>query len=189
MKLSSREMVLAWATGVCLLAAGSYLLAEPAVRDWKNVLSQKAETRHKIDMTRRLLDQGHRWNARLSELRKRLPTYPADKDVTADLGIRIDNIAKAHELAVTSRDMDKETTKGEMYELAANCKWEGKLDALVRFLFDLQNEDAMLDISQLTVTPNEKKVLRGSFTVYCSYSRQHPTGGSPPKPETKTQGQ
>lgn len=187
--MSSREMILAWAAGVCLLGGVTYLLAEPAVREWNTVRARQAEAQHKIDMTRRMLDQGPRWNERLSGLRKRLPSYPADKDVTADLGIRIDNLAKSHDLSITSRDMDKETAKGEMFELAANCKWEGKLDALVRFLFDLQNEDAILDISQLTATPNDKKVLRGSFTVYCSYSRQQPPGGAAHKPETKAQGQ
>jgi hypothetical protein len=48
---------------------------------------------------------------------------------------------------------------------------------LTRFLFDLQKEDVILDISQLSISPNEKLVLRGGFTIYCSYSRVPPAGG------------
>ena len=98
--------------------------------------------------------------------------------------IKLEQIASAHGLTLSSRDAEKETQRGDMYELAVNCKWEGKLDAVVHFLFDLQKEDAILDASQLTITPNEKKIPKGSFTVYCSYSRTQPAG-VPRTPEAK----
>ena len=182
MKISSREMVLAWLTSVAVLGGITYVIGKPRVDEWKDVVAQQQDARRKIETTQRLVAQAPQWNAKLAELRKKLPVYPPDKDVTADLGIKIDNMAKAHELRILSSDTDKESLKGDMYELAANCKWEGTLDALVRFLFDLQNEDAILDVSQLTVSPNEKKALRGGFTVYCSYSS---VGKESRKPEPK----
>ena len=187
MKMSPREMILAWMTGVALLGGITYAIGKPRVEEWKDLRSRQEEAQRKIDAAQRLIDPGPQWNAKLADLRKKLPAYPANKDVTADLGIKIDNIAKAHDLKITSSDTDKESLKGEMYELATICKWEGKLDAVVRFLFDLQNEDAILDVSQMTASPNERKVLRGSFTVYCSYSRLS-AGKESVKPETKAQG-
>jgi Tfp pilus assembly protein PilO len=184
MKASSREMVLMWATGVVALAGLTYIVCEPRFREWKSLGAKQVEMARKIEVTRYLVDQGPKWDAELANLRKKLPQYAPEKDVTADLLIKIEQMANAHSLTLASRDVEKETQKGDMHELAANCKWEGKLEALVRFLFDLQREDAILDISQLSITPNEKKVLRGSFTVYCSYSRNQP-GGKGKKPETK----
>jgi Tfp pilus assembly protein PilO len=186
MKISPREMILAWTTGTVALLGLTFILCAPRFKEWKTLQNKQLETARKVEVTQHLVDQAPKWEARLAEIRKKLPTYAPDKDVTADLLIKIDQIATAHGLILANRDMEKESLKGDMYELAANCKWEGKLEALVRFLFDLQKEDAILDVSQLSVSPSEKKGLRGSFTVYCSYSRNQP-GNARKKPETKVQ--
>lgn len=184
--MSSREILLAGITGMVALFGVSYLLAAPRIKEWGSVREKREEARRQIDLTKRLIEQGPSWETKVRDLRRRLPQYAPEKDVTADLMIRIEKLASASGMTLSSRDLDKETRSGEMYELAANCKWEGKLEPLVQFLFALQQEDAILDISQLTVAPNEKRILKGSFTVYCSYSRTK-SGGSPEKTEPKGQ--
>lgn len=186
MKVSSREMGLLWVTGMVALFGLTYLLAQPRFKEWKDLTARQEDMARKIQATEHLLDQRAQWEGKLKEFRKKLPQYSADKDVTADLLIRIEKLASANGLQLPARDSEKEVLKGDMYELAVNCKWEGKLDSLTHFLFDLQNEDAILDTSQLTVAPNEKRVLRGSFTVYCSYSRT-PSAPVAKKPEPKGQ--
>lgn len=182
--MSSRELMLAWATAAIAIFGVSYLVAAPKFSEWTAIKANREEVVRKIALTSRLIEQNPAWEAKLADLRRKLPLYPADKDVTADLLIRIEKIASANGLTLASRDVDKETLTGDMYELAANCKWEGKLEPLVRFLFDLQQEDAILDVSQLLAAPNEKRVLKGSFVVYCSYSRIKP-GATGAKPEQK----
>jgi Tfp pilus assembly protein PilO len=182
--MSSRELGLMWTTGFVTLFGLTYFLAQPSVKAWKELRSSQAEMESKIEATARLKAQGPQWDTKLADFRGKLPQYPPDKDVTADLLIRIEKLASANGLTLPSRDVEKESQKGDMHELAVNCKWEGKLDSLVRFLFALQNEDAILDTSQLTVASSEKKVLRGSFTVYCSYSRTS-SGNAVKKPEPK----
>ena len=177
MKISAREMVLLWATGVVALGGLTYLMVEPQLKEWKVVDDKRAEASHQVDIQKRLIDQAPKWNAKLAEQKKKLPTHPQGKDVTTDLQILIERLARANNLNLISREAEKEALRGNMYEVAVNCKWEGKLEALTRFLFDLQKEDVILDVSQLTISPNEKKVLRGGFTVYCSYSRIPPPGG------------
>jgi hypothetical protein len=184
MKMSSREMILLWITGAAVLSGLTFVLCEPRLAEWKIVQQKQSETARKMEVAQHLIDRGPALDAKLKELRSRLPVYAPDRDVTADLLIKIERLANANNLNLASRDVEKETLKGDMYELAATCKWEGKLESLVRFLFDLQNEDAILDISQLSVSPNERKGLRGSFTVYCSYSRNQ-AGGPRKKPEPK----
>lgn len=180
MKISSREMTLAAVTGLVALFGISYLMAVPRIKEWTKVMEERRETARKIDLTRRLIGQAPGWETKLQELRRKLPQYPPEKDVSADLYIRIEKLASASGLTLASRDLEKETRAGDMCELAANCKWEGKLEPLVRFLFALQQEDAILDISQLSVAPNEKRLLKGSFTVYCSYSRTKPAAEGQP---------
>jgi Tfp pilus assembly protein PilO len=170
-------MVLAWVTGIVALAGLTYLLVEPELKEWKTQEGKKADALRQVGNQKRLIAQSSRWEARLAELKKKLPTHPQGKDVTTDLQVLIERLAKANGLILISREAEKESLRGNMYEVAVNCKWEGKLEALTRFLFDIQKEDVILDVSQLTISPNEKKVLRGGFTVYCSYSRLSPPGG------------
>ena len=167
MKISSREMILAWIAGVAALGGLTYLLVEPKFKEWTLLEGKKAESLRQVGNQKRLIAQSSRWEAKLSELKKKLPTHPQGKDVTTDLQILIEKLARANGLTLISREAEKETLRGNMYEVAVNCKWEGKLEALTRFLFDIQKEDVILDVSQLTISPNEKKVLRGGFTVYC----------------------
>lgn len=176
MKISQREMVLAWITGVVVLGGLTSLLVGPKLTAWKAVDSKVTAATRDVEKLKYLISQSPRFNAKLAEMKKKLKTYPQGKDVTTELQILIERLAKANKLNLISRDAEKETLRGNMYEVAVNCKWEGNLEALTRFLFDLQKEDVILDISQLTVAPNEKKVLRGGFTVYCSYSRVPPAG-------------
>lgn len=186
MKMSSRELMLLGVTGLVALFGVSYLLAVPRIKEWSVLREKREESDRRIGLTRRLIEQAPAWDSKLQELRRKLPRYAPERDVTADLLIRIEKLSSASGLVLASRDLDKETRSADMYELAANCKWEGKLEPLVRFLFALQQEDAILDVSQLSVAPNEKRVLKGSFTVYCSYSRTK-SGGPAEKTETKGQ--
>lgn len=171
MKLSQREILLFWATGVAALAGVSYMIAGPKVTEWKALREAEAEAARKIALSERLVAQAPQWETKLGELRKRLPVYPREKDVTADLLIRLEQIAEQSGLQLLSRDVEREAQHGDLFELAVNCKWEGRLESVVQFLFDLQSQDVILDAGQLNITPNERKMPRGSFTVNCSYAR------------------
>ncbi|MEI8138758.1 MAG: hypothetical protein WCI03_02705 [bacterium] len=177
MKISPREMVLVWVTGIVALAGLTFFLVDPQLKEWKVLSEKKATLTREVEKQKYLISQAPKWETQLKSLKKRLPTHPQGKDVSTDLQILIERLAKANNLNLISRDAEKETLKGSMYEVAINCKWEGKLASLTRFLFDLQKEDVILDISQLSIAPNEKLVLRGGFTVYCSYSRVLTAGG------------
>ena len=186
MTLSRRETILFWSTAVVALIGTTYLISQPRIREWQRVSGQQAETLRKIQMAERLVAQGPQWTSKLGVLRQKLPQHPAEKDVTADLLVRLEQLTATHGLTLVSREVEKETQHGDLYELAVNCKWEGRLEAVTHFLFDLQKEDAIVDISQLSITPDEKKALKGSLTVYCSYARL-PGGGGTRKPDTKAE--
>jgi len=178
MTFSHREHLLLLVTGAALLGGITYLAAQQQVKAWQAARAQEDDVRRHLELTQRLIGQQSGWDRKLAQLRRRLPTYPATKDVTADLLIRLEKLAGGSQLSLLSRDVERESRHGDLYELSASCRWEGSLDALVHFLFDLQQDDAILDVSQLTVSPTDKKPLRGTLTVYCSYTRQTAPGAT-----------
>ena len=182
MKLSNRETMLAWATGLVVLAGVTYLFCEPKVKEIVRLRGEQAKVQEKIDLTGRMVAQKGSWKTRLDELTKGLPEFPADKDATADLLITLDRIASDCKLKLPRREAEPEKKHGEVSQMSINYKWEGSLDALVHFLFQLQEQGAMLDLSQLSISP-EKGVLKGGFTVDCAYRR---AGGAPAASAAKT---
>lgn len=171
MKLSNRELLLTWATGVVVLFGVSYMLCTPKIKDWKKLREEQRDLARRQLQTERLVEQKARWDTRLREQLRELKVYPQDQDPTADILIKLESIVNKAGLKLLSREVNRETPHGQLYELGVDCKWEGNIHGIVAFLFELQQEGAMLDASQLSVSPNEKRVLRGSFTVNSAYCR------------------
>jgi Tfp pilus assembly protein PilO len=177
MKLPLRDLVLLGITAVILLFGITYMIAVPKIRNLQALRQDQIALNQRVAMTERLVAQTGQWESRLRDQRQSLPAYPAAKDVTADMLIEIENMARQNGVALLSRDVEKEVQHGSLFELSVNCKWEGTLKAIVAFLFEIQQKGAMLDISQLTIAPNEKRVLRGTFTINSSYTRE-PSGAA-----------
>jgi len=85
----------------------------------------------------------------------------------------MDSVATRNGFTIARRQTGKEAEVGDVYELPIDCKdWEGSLESLVKFLYDLNREGAMLDVRQLYVRPSNKPgYLKGTFTLYCAYMR------------------
>jgi hypothetical protein len=84
-------------------------------------------------------------------------------------------MALKHRVHISQRQSGKEVDAGEVLELPLEVKsWEGSLEALVKFMHELENtDDGMFDIRSLNFRPSAKKgYLRGSFTLTCAYMRE-----------------
>lgn len=171
MKFSLREIFSAWVTALVVIIGLTYIIAMPRIREWQTKSKDLKDLQRRVATTERLVEQKSLWENRLAGERQMLPSYPVDKDVTADMMILIEGIARQHGITLLSRDLEKEIQHGTLYELSVNCKWEGNLKAIVEFLYDIQQKGAMLDVSQLSIAPNEKRVLRGGLSINSSYSR------------------
>lgn len=175
MKLSSREIVLGVATLSVALFGGTALLARPKFRVWKDMRARQAELRSQIELDRRLVAQREGWDKKLSEVSKLLPVQPAGKKMHVHWLSIMDRLAAKHGVTIRKRQAGEEKRQGDVYELPIECRdWEGSLESIVNFLFELQSEGAMLDIRQLLIKPKGKNTgqLRGRFTLYCAYTRQ-----------------
>jgi len=172
MKISDREAILGVATIAAILFGGTAIFAKPRIEQWKGARSGQAAVRADIEADRKLIEGRAEWQARYAEISRKLVSVPADKRTDAYWLSVVDKTAAAHSLAISKRQAMEEKSLGEVQELPIECNWDGSLDSLVRFLFDLQSRGAMFDMRQLLVKPTAKDMLRGRFVLYCAYTRE-----------------
>lgn len=166
-------MILVLVTLAAFLFGGTALLARQRVEDWKALRREQALMREEIVLDQRLLETREKWDADFAALRQHIPQYPADKKMDIHWLSVMDGLASEHGVRITRRQVGDEQRAGDIYELPIEVRdWESSLDSLVRFLFELQKQGAMLDIRQLSIKPNEQKVLRGRFLLHCAYTRE-----------------
>ena len=188
MKISAREMGLAWLTAMVLILAATYWFGQPKAKAWKAAVKDREALTRKMKEINRLLEDQTNVNQRLDALRKQLPQHPVGKDVTAELLITLERTAQQHGLILLRREPEKEKSVDDLYEVAINCTWESTLDALVHFLYALQIQGAILDIRQLTLTPGQggPDRLKGNFTVDCAYTRMPAERQAAPREPART---
>ena len=173
MRLSSREAVLVLSTAAVALFGGSALVARPKVDVWKETRRQQEAVRTEIEQDERLLQQRESLETELAELSQSLPAYSTDKKMDIHWLSTMDRFAAKHGVKISRRQAGEEKKAGDVRELPIECQqWEGNLDSLVHFLFDLQSEGGMLDVRHLLIKPEKGDLLRGRFTLYCAYTRE-----------------
>ena len=124
-----------------------------------------------------LVAQRASWEAQYAELQDLMPVFDQNRRVdTYWLGI-MDRVAAKNNFSIIKPQVGEEKLAGDVYEMPIDCKdWEGSLEGLVGFLYDLQAEGAMLDVRAMFIrpVPNKPALLRGSFTLFCAYLREPP---------------
>lgn len=172
MRISQREMMLAAATLGSLLVGLTFIIGKPVVAEWKTIGGEVAQQQLRLENDTALIASRAEWEKRFVELSRLMPAFPADKKMDIHWLSVMDQIASKNGLIITKRQVGQELQIGDVYELTIDVReWEGSLDALVHFLFDLQNLGVMLDIKQLYVKPLDATKLRGRFTLNCAFSR------------------
>jgi hypothetical protein len=172
MKFSSREAVLTLTTASVVLFGGTAMLSRSRIEEWKELRQKQTEVQAQIAEDQQLVAEKDKWLSQFAALRQIVPHYPADMNMDIHWLSVMDNIASRHNVNISKRQVGEEKKVGDLYELPVECReWEGTLEAMVHFLFDLQNESAMLDVRQLLVKPKDRDLLRGRFVLFCAYTR------------------
>jgi len=192
MKLSSRELILACATGVILILGVSFLAGAPLVRTWRDARTQRTRLASQKAVAERLVAMRPQWESRYREMRERIPVHGPTAPVTAEMLKMIKRLADENQVSLSRIEPDKEKNIGDLYEVAIDCTWDGTLEAVVRFLYAVQTQGAILDIRQMTVGPAQGAPgrLKGNFTVFVAFSRSAatPQGAPAAAPEAPTSG-
>ena len=180
MKLSRRELIMAFATGAVVLLGVSYLLGAPAIERWRGAAEKRRKLGDEGKIAQRLIAQRGEWESRYQQQRTGIPVHGPNDPVSALLLKRIEQLATENGLTLSRVQPDKEKSIGDLSELAIDCAWEGTLEPLVRFLYAVQKQGAILDIRQLTISPGQGAAgrLKGNFTVFFAFSRESVAAGA-----------
>lgn len=173
MKFSRREMLLGMAALTAVLFGFTYWLTHSKIAGQNRMMEEKSRLLRQIELHKRILAEKDGWTARLDELKQQLPEYDEKTPVTAELLKLIKRTADEHGLDLVRTQPYREEQRGTLYELGVSCTWEGRLEALIRFLYDLQSQGIRFDVRQLTVTPDGQRegILKGSMIIDCAYRR------------------
>lgn len=177
MRVSKRESILALATLSVALFGATGMVVRPKLDRLKQIRAEQVSVNAEIRRDRGLVSERKKWVTELEELSKALPLYPRDKKMDVYWLAYMDKAAAKHGVRIKRRKAGKERSEGDFYELPIEVEhdgWEGSLDSLVRFLFDLHSQGAMLDIRQLLIKPRKDGLLEGRFSLYCAYGREGP---------------
>ncbi|OVE76180.1 hypothetical protein BVX97_01965 [bacterium E08(2017)] len=159
-------------TVFALLFGGAAMMARPRVDHLKSIMSQQEQVQWQITRDKQFVDKKDVVAKKYVDVSKYLP--PATRE---DMGVHwqqvLERIAGKNKVKLVNSRAGLEKKSGDVYEILIDCRqWEGELEDTVRFLFDLQAEGAMLDVRRLLIRSTDGKLLRGTFSLYCIYTRE-----------------
>lgn len=162
---------------VLVVAIGSLGIWYPkAKKQWTAKQTEWQRQEMRLQRERAIIALRPEIEKRYEELCEHMPIFPEGKSVDTYWLPIMDNSAKANNVNIAQRAIGNEENLGDVTELTLECRdWEGRLDSLVWFLYDLETrKDAMMDVRELAIKPNPKKagILQGSFKLNCAYMRQ-----------------
>jgi hypothetical protein len=173
MTITRREMVLGVATLLAGLYGGLLYFLPGQLESWRLLQAEKAQAWDSIRRSKELVDKRKYWESEMQGLQALMPTFPADMRMDVHWMREMETKAAKNDLKIVRHEAGSEQQEGPIYELPLFCRrWEGSLDSLVHFLFDLQSEGAMLDIRYLYIKPKDKVIHDGRFDLYCAYRRE-----------------
>jgi hypothetical protein len=170
-----REIVLALVTVTVALFGGTWILAGPKLDQWRQLRREQKTVLARIERDKNLVARKEEWEQRFREMRKLLPQFAAGEKMEVHWLSFMDKLAAQHDVTILKRRAKGEIQEGDVFELPIEVPhdaWQGTLDGLIHFLFELQSEGAMLDVRQLLIRPKAGNVLKGRFLLHCAYTRE-----------------
>ena len=171
-----REKAIMAMLGMAVLYAFAVILwFVSAESSWKKAAKAYDKAKKTYQGEVKLIGEKRKWTDAYESEKATMPTFEAGKATDTTWRRKLDEIAAKHLIVISSAQTGKETEAGDVLELPIEVKsWEGCLEALVKFMHELENtNDGMFDITQLNFKPSSKKgYLRGSFTLNCAYMRE-----------------
>lgn len=175
MKISEREMWLGVATLGCVLLGSTWYVANGKMAAWKARKTEISRINTQIVRHQSAISMQDEWKGELAELEKDLRVFDTiQRSVSPDLMKTISAIADSHGLEITKTNPYNEAPTGNLFELGINCTWQGKLDALIGFLAELQQQGIRYNVRTLNIAPlgNNTGKLKGNMIIDCAYTRR-----------------
>ena len=175
MTISQREMMLGIATLTAVLAGITWYIVDGKMDTYKAKKTEIESLHQQIRLDQRRIKMQDEWIVELNELQKDLRVFDTKmKNPSPELMTTVNTIAKKHNLDILSSQPRGEKPTDDLYELSINCRWEGRLEALVGFLAEIQQQGVRYDVGTVTVAPVGKNTnrLKGNMVIHCAYTKK-----------------
>ena len=173
---SQREKTVMAVVGVVVLyalaVAAWFFYADEAWHKARRRYDDAAKTCVK---EKRLIGEKAKWEEAYETEKAQMPTFDAGRSTDTAWLRKLEEIAQRNLIQLGQHHASAEVDVDDVKELpiiVSGC--EGSLEALVKFMHELENsDDGMFSITQLRARPSRKPgYLSLDFTINCAYMRE-----------------
>ena len=144
-------------------------------RAWKMAQRRYDEAKKTCERERKLIGEKSKWESAYQEEKAQMPTFDEGKSTDTAWMRKMEDIAQRNLILLGQHQAEAEIDADDVKELPVKVSGcEGSLEALVRFMHELENtDDGMFSITQLRAKPSRKQgYLNIDFTLNCAYMRE-----------------
>ena len=175
MKSLKEKAVMAMLVVVLLYAGAVVLWFVSAESAWKKAAKRYDDAKKTYLKEEKLIGEKRKWTEAYDTEKAAMPMFAVGKTTDTTWLSKMDELALKNKIQISQRQGGKENSEGDVLELPIVVNsWEGSLEALVKFMHELENtSEGMFDVRAINFKPSSKKgYLRGSFTLTCAYMRE-----------------
>lgn len=169
------KAVMATLAVVALYVLAVFVWFGSARESWARAARNYAKAKAKYAEECRVIAEESTWTKAYEDERAAMPMFEVGKSTDTSWQRKMSDLALRHRIQITQSKAGEEVDAGEVKELPIEVSsWEGSLDALVHFMYELENStEGMFALDRLSFKPSSKKgYFRGSFTLKCAYMRE-----------------
>jgi hypothetical protein len=173
MRVTRREAVMGWTTGLILMSGASFLIVGPWYTEWKGLLDSRVETQNELLDRQADADSIPVLRQEFAELREGLPEHGVDEDVAGTVYPLLEKLAEQNGVKLSSRRIGTEQPERDLFERPISAQWEANHGDLVKFMQELQTRGAHVDMTYIKIQPSRENVeyLKGRFTIHYVYTK------------------
>jgi len=167
MKITKRERGILVVTITAAVLVGSYFLAVPLLRNWRETGIQLKSKQRVLDGMLKTIQHKEGWRKEYDELKKGLGQQTEGFHYTSDVAKKIQEVASSSGVQINATRQMTEEDKGVYRVLPVQCTVEATTESLVKFLFALQTGAGFMSVEQLTLSPRPENpgILRCEIQV------------------------
>jgi hypothetical protein len=172
MKLTARESIIAFVTGILAVIGLTIVLGSPLIRQVETLKEDQRVANKNLAFYKEMASRHPKLLEQYGNLQVSLPIHKGSERVSSVLYPLLDNLVEKHQVNLTRRTVGKEVQEGELFETPITCDWDAPLDSLVNFLAELQTIGVRLNVKMLEVKPTKGNRLKGKFKINYVYNRE-----------------
>ena len=146
-----------------------------AERTWKKSVDAYRRAKNAYERESSLIKEKSHWEEACEKEQASMQMFDEEKATDTTWMRKTGAIAKTNLVYVSSsKPLEEVLGVGEdVRVLPIDVSWEASLEALVKFMYALENSDeGLFDFTKLVFKPNQKTgYLKGSLVVTCAYRR------------------